>query len=73
MIGAAIITALSSVYFDISTKMSRELPGLRANFFIGPERISSSRIADARMKSRMRSIVPPDKLIGVPICTGGKA
>ncbi len=32
-IGAAIITALSCVYFDISIKMSKELRTYGANFF----------------------------------------
>ncbi len=35
-IGAAIVTAMSAVYFDINTKMSRELRTFGANFYIGP-------------------------------------
>jgi putative ABC transport system permease protein len=64
MIGAAIIAALSSVYFDISTKMSRELRAYGANFFIGPKDSSGSRAADAREIEDALSMVPPDKLIG---------
>ena len=64
MIGAAIIAALSSVYFDISTKMSRELRAYGANFFIGPKGSSSSRAADARDIEDALSMVPTDKLIG---------
>jgi putative ABC transport system permease protein len=64
MIGAAIITALSSVYFDISTKMSRELRAYGANFFIGPDESSGSRIADARVIEEAIGMIPSDKLIG---------
>ncbi len=42
-IGAAIITALLSVYLDISVKISRELRTYGANFFIGPESASGDR------------------------------
>ena len=64
MIGAAIITALSSVYFDISTKMSRELRAYGANFFIGLKGSSGTRIADARMIEDALAMTPKDKLIG---------
>jgi len=36
MVGAAIITAMAGVYFDINTKMSQELRTFGANFYIGP-------------------------------------
>jgi putative ABC transport system permease protein len=64
MIGAAIITALSSVYFDISTKMSRELRAYGANFFIGPDEASGSRIAEARVIEEAISMIPPERLVG---------
>lgn len=35
-VGAAIVTALSAVYFDINAKMSEELRTFGANFYIGP-------------------------------------
>lgn len=35
-VGASIICALSSVYFDINIKMSQELRTFGANFYIGP-------------------------------------
>ncbi len=35
-VGAAIVTAMSAVYFDINTKMSQELRTFGANFYIGP-------------------------------------
>ncbi len=34
-VGAAIVTAMSSVYFDINTKMSQELRTFGANFYVG--------------------------------------
>ncbi|MBL4831741.1 MAG: FtsX-like permease family protein [Aliivibrio sp.] len=35
-VGAAIITAMAGVYFDINQKMSHELRNYGANFFVGP-------------------------------------
>lgn len=64
MIGAAIITALSSVYFDISAKMSRELRAYGANFFIGPKVTSGSRVVDSRTIAEAVGMIPADKLIG---------
>lgn len=37
-VGAAIVTAMSAVYFDINAKMSQELRAFGANFYIGPAR-----------------------------------
>lgn len=34
-VGAAIVTAMSAVYFDINAKMSQELRTFGANFYIG--------------------------------------
>jgi len=64
MIGAAIITALSSVYFDISAKMSRELRAYGANFFIGPAASSGGRTVDSRTMEDAIKTVPPDRLAG---------
>jgi len=64
MIGATIITALSSVYFDISAKMSRELRAYGANFFVGPAASSASRVVDSQMIEEAIRMVPSDKLIG---------
>lgn len=64
MIGAAVITALSCVYFDISTKMSRELRAYGANLFIGPKADSVSRVLDARDVAEALSLVPPKNLVG---------
>ena len=35
-VGAAIVTAMAAVYFDINVKMSQELRSFGANFYIGP-------------------------------------
>ncbi|WP_298433600.1 FtsX-like permease family protein [Geobacter sp.] len=64
MIGAAIITALASVYFDISAKMSRELRAYGANFFIGPSAASGSRTVEAATIDNAVEMVPADKLTG---------
>jgi len=64
MTGASIITALSSIYFDISAKMSRELRAYGANLFIGPAASSGSRTVDARTIEEAVKMVPPDKLTG---------
>ena len=36
MVGATVVTALTSLYFDVSEKMSHELRAYGANFFLGP-------------------------------------
>ena len=64
MIGASIITALSSVYFDISAKMSRELRAYGANFFIGQKVTSESRTTEFRIIEEAMALVPSDKVIG---------
>lgn len=48
-VGAAIVTAMAAVYFDINTKMSQELRTFGANFYIGSttgEMISVSHVDD---------------------------
>lgn len=64
MIGAAIITALSSVYFDISAKMSRELRAYGANFFVGPSAASGNRAVDQKTIEDAIKMVPREKLVG---------
>ncbi|MBI4397402.1 MAG: ABC transporter permease [Elusimicrobia bacterium] len=64
LIGAAVITALSSVYFDISAKMSRELRAYGANFFIGPQASTGHRTIDSQTVAEALGMVPADKLVG---------
>jgi len=68
MIGASVITALSSVYFDISAKMSRELRAYGANFFIGPKAGAESRTTDA---GAIREAAPPRTSTGWCVWTWG--
>ncbi len=64
MIGAAIISALLCVYFDISIKMSRELRTYGANFFVGPSADSEERTIDFSAFEAAVKTVPPEALIG---------
>jgi putative ABC transport system permease protein len=64
MIGASIITALASIYFDISAKMSRELRAYGANFFIGPGAATGERSMAEGTVARAVAMLPPDKLAG---------
>lgn len=64
MLGAAVITALASVYFDISAKMSRELRAYGANVFIGPRVGSAGPAASARDFEEALSLLAADKLVG---------
>ena len=64
MIGASIITALASIYFDISAKMSRELRAYGANFFVGPSASSGERSVESAAVAKAIGMVPPDKLAG---------
>lgn len=61
-IGATVIAALSSVYFDISAKMSRELRAYGANFFIGPKDAGSA-VPLAELERALAS-VPAERLVG---------
>jgi putative ABC transport system permease protein len=63
-IGAAVITALASVYFDIAIKMSRELRAYGANFFIGPKAAMGQRIIDESRFEAVLDRIPADKLLG---------
>ena len=63
-LGAAIITALLSVYFDISIKMSRELRTYGANFFIGPKSASGERTIMYDDYKNIVNTISADSLIG---------
>ncbi len=64
MIGASIITALASIYFDISAKMSRELRAYGANFFIGPAAAGGERSVENAVIAKAIAMVPADRLAG---------
>jgi len=65
MVGAAVISALSSLYLDISIKMSEELRTYGANFFVGPDPAQGKvkYISDDAYQEVLQSI-PQDKLVG---------
>lgn len=63
-IGAAIITALLGIYFDISTKMSRELRTYGANFFVGPEASSGARTIGNEVYENVIREIPTGRLAG---------
>lgn len=62
--GAAVITALLGLYFDISIKMSRELRSYGANFFIGPEPGSGVNTIEQADVDEIIKEIPPERLIG---------
>jgi putative ABC transport system permease protein len=63
-IGAAIVSSLLCVYFDISIKMSRELRTYGANFFLGPNADSESRTIDLSVYQEALKAISQDVLIG---------
>lgn len=65
MVGAAVISALSSLYLDISIKMSEELRTYGANFFVGPDTAQKKqRGVDDATYGEILQMIPPDKLVG---------
>lgn len=62
-IGAAVVSALLCMYFDISIKMSRELRTYGANFFIGPSSGSGANTIGLDVFQEALKAVPPDVLI----------
>ena len=64
MVGAAVVSALTSLYFDISVKMSHELRAYGANFFVGPPTDNATQHIDAARYDRILASIPDDKLTG---------
>jgi len=62
-IGAAVVSSLLCVYFDISIKMSRELRTYGANFFIGPSAASGGRTISLDMYQEALRAILADVLI----------
>ncbi len=60
-VGAAIITAMAGVYFDINEKMSHELRNYGANFFVGPAEDSS--YLDGDDYRAMKTLAPAGSLV----------
>ncbi|MFM2479838.1 FtsX-like permease family protein [Celerinatantimonas sp. YJH-8] len=59
-VGAAIITAMAGVYFDINQKMSYELRSYGANFFVGPGKAA---YLDQHDYQQMLNQVPAHSLV----------
>ena len=55
-IGAAMVTAMASVYFDINEKMSRELRSFGANFYLGGKNEQPFTLTEYR---RITAAMPP--------------
>ena len=64
MVGAAVVFALTSLYLDISRKMSEELRAYGANFFVGPAASSPDRRFDLATYRKIVASIPGDKLAG---------
>lgn len=63
-VGAAIVTSLASLYFDISIKMSKELRTYGANFFIGPAVASEVEDLAQSTYDEIKAAVPAERLSG---------
>lgn len=59
--GAAIVTAMAGVYFDINQKMSHELRNYGANFYVGPSAKDST--FSTNDYYQMVSLVPQGQLV----------
>ncbi|MCQ9072720.1 FtsX-like permease family protein [Vibrio harveyi] len=59
-VGAAIITAMAGVYFDINQKMSHELRNYGANFFVGPDATAT---LTTKQYQQIKAEAPKDSLI----------
>jgi len=64
LLGAAVVFALLSLYFDISIKMSRELRAYGANFFVGAAADAGGATVDEEVLGRVLSRIPEEKLVG---------
>jgi putative ABC transport system permease protein len=64
VVGAAVVSALANLYFDVSIKMSEELRSYGANFYIGPAGGQSSDGLDQHAYEEVIASLPKEKLIG---------
>lgn len=68
-VGAAVVSSLTNLYFDISIKMSEELRAFGANVIISPhktgqKKVGSDRGVDAARLTEALHALPKDKLLG---------
>ena len=64
VVGAAVVSALANLYFDVSIKMSEELRSYGANFYIGPAGGQSADGFDQRAYLSVIAGLPKDRLVG---------
>ncbi|WP_319413775.1 ABC transporter permease [uncultured Cohaesibacter sp.] len=64
MVGATVVTALTSLYFDVSEKMSHELRAYGANFFLGPSDQAKPHHITVADYEAVLSGIDPEKLTG---------
>ncbi len=64
MVGAAVISSLTSLYLDISAKMSQEMRTFGANFFVRPAPSNTARGIDMQTYRQLLAELPQDKLVG---------
>ncbi|MCT8267680.1 ABC transporter permease [Afifella sp. JA880] len=63
-VGAAVIAALASLYFDISAKMSRELRAYGANFIVAPASAEGDKTFSEATYRKLIAELPADRLVG---------
>jgi len=68
LVGAAVVSALTSLYFDISRKMGEELRAYGPNMIVTPRQEADAdmtpRGLDAAVLTKALSALPPDRLLG---------
>jgi putative ABC transport system permease protein len=64
VVGAAVVSALANLYFDISIKMSEELRSYGANFYIGPAAGDNGHGIDRSVYDAVIAAIPKDRLVG---------
>ncbi len=64
LVGAAVVSALTSLYLDISIKMSEELRAFGANFYVRPKVSSDDRGLSQSTYDAIATTIPQDKRVG---------
>lgn len=63
-VGAAVVSALMSLYLDVKIKMSEELRTFGANFYVGQNPSGEERGVAEQTYTRLASVLPAGKLVG---------
>lgn len=64
IVSASIVFAFSSIYFDINTKMSKELRVFGANFFIGKKKINEKDNISLSEYNKALGFIDSNKIVG---------